>query len=108
MLDALNPNAWDKADRALDALRMVLDPELGINIVDLGLVSDIIVDDRTIEVEMTSTSPACPLSDRLTHDVTAALRLTLPEVIDVRVNFVWQPAWDPMMMSPAARSLLGW
>lgn len=107
-MEQFNPEAWSGVDEVLDVLQTVLDPELGINIVDLGLVYDIAVMGKRVDVEMTLTSPACPLSDRLTHEVTTAVRRHLPEIDEVRVNFVWQPAWDPMMMSPAARAMLGW
>lgn len=87
------------------ALRGVIDPELGINIVDLGLVYGIDIDGNTIGVEMTMTSPSCPLGDYLTDSVERALSLNFPHT-HVAVGIVWEPAWSPEMINEAGRRAL--
>ncbi len=95
-------------DLARAVLHDVIDPELGVNIVDLGLVYDIAVDDGgTVEVEMTLTTPGCPLGGFLEDQIRACL-MALPQVRDVRVELVWEPPWVPEAMSDAAKEQLGW
>ena len=90
-----------------EALRQVLDPEIGVNIVDLGLVYRIEVDGAHVRVAMTMTSPACPLADYLKDFVTSAIRDRVPDVADVDIVVEWEPPWDPDMMSDDARRQLG-
>ena len=92
----------------LDALRDVIDPELGINVVDLGLVYDVEASDGDVSVRMTMTTPACPLGESLSGAAEAAIRRRMPGVRSVRVDLVWDPAWNPSMMSGAAKERLGW
>lgn len=90
-----------------DALRAVIDPEVGVNIVDLGLVYEIADDAGGVLVRMTMTSPACPMKEIIEDDVRAALAPALGGA-PVAVEWVWEPPWDPSMMSGAARlKLLG-
>jgi len=92
----------------LEMLRSVLDPELGVNIVDLGLVRDVAVDqDGCVAIEMTLTTPGCPLGGFLDDEIRACLA-QLPAVRDVTVQLVWEPPWDPTAMSDQAREQLGW
>lgn len=101
--------AHDVDEQIADALRDVIDPELGINIVDLGLVyASGMLPTGDIVVEMTMTTPLCPLSAHLTNEVKAALRNRFPSNGDVKVQLVWDTPWDPSMMSQAARSQMGW
>ena len=96
------------ADEAREALKQVIDPEMGINIVDLGLVYDVTVDPSgAAEVMMTLTSPACPLGPVIQEQVQEALR-GLYGVNETRVTFVWSPPWKPEMMSEDARLELGY
>jgi metal-sulfur cluster biosynthetic enzyme len=96
-------------DAALaDALREVFDPELGVNVVDLGLVYEATVDGGVARVRLAMTSPTCPLGDMIARDVEAAIRRHLPGVSVVDVQIVDEPAWPPERMSDAARALLGW
>jgi metal-sulfur cluster biosynthetic enzyme len=88
------------------ALRTVIDPELGVNIVDLGLVYRIEVEGPRVRVDMTMTSPACPMGDYLKALVDAAITGTVAGAQHVEVTLVWEPAWDPDMMSDAARRQL--
>jgi metal-sulfur cluster biosynthetic enzyme len=90
-----------------EALRQVLDPEIGVNIVDLGLVYRIEVDGARVRIAMTMTSPACPLADYLKDLVTSAIRHRVPGVADVDIVVEWEPPWDPDMMSDEARRQLG-
>ncbi|MDA8093164.1 MAG: metal-sulfur cluster assembly factor [Betaproteobacteria bacterium] len=84
-------------------LHSVMDPELGMNIVDLGLVYRIDVADDTVTVDLTMTSPACPMGEMIVEDVYAVLRETLPSSLHAIVNLVWSPPWAPSMMSDAAK-----
>jgi len=90
------------------ALREVLDPELGINIVDLGLVYSIDVDGGKVRVTMTMTTRACPLHVYLTDEAHAAIQRHAPEAVAVDIDMVWDPPWTPAMMSAAAKEQLGW
>lgn len=89
-----------------EALRTVVDPELGVNIVDLGLVYRLEITASRVRVEMTMTSPACPLGGYLKGLVEAAIRGSCPGVQQVDVVLVGEPPWDPDMMSDAARRQL--
>ncbi len=91
-----------------EALRCVIDPELGLNVVDLGLVYDVTVEDGNVRVAMTMTTPACPLGETLTEQAEAAIRQTVLGVRSVTVDLVWEPPWRPAMMSDAAKAQLGW
>jgi metal-sulfur cluster biosynthetic enzyme len=95
-------------DEVEDALRRVVDPELGINIVDLGLVYAVVVGGGAIDVTITATSPACPLGEELRREAEAAIRRAVPGVESVRVALVWEPPWTPDRMRADARRRLGW
>ena len=88
-------------------LQNVLDPELGISIVDLGLVYGVEIADSTLKVTMTLTTPGCPLHDTLTDAVQRTLERT-PGIEKVQVDLVWQPAWSPERITPEGKRLLGW
>lgn len=94
-------------DEIIEALSHVFDPELGINIVDLGLVYDVAAQEGQVRVALTLTTPACPLGSVLTDDVRYAVA-RLPGVEGVEIELVWSPAWHPMMMSTWAKQQLGW
>src|SRR5919199_2043805 len=90
-------------DLVREALREnVIDPEIGINIVDLGLVYDVKIEDSTAEITMTLTTPMCPLGPYIDSEVRTALQ-GLPGVEDTKVNLVWTPPWDPSKMSEEAK-----
>lgn len=95
-------------ESARDALLEVIDPEVGINIVDLGLIYRIEVVDGRIEVDMTMTTAACPLGPHLRETAQAVLHRSLPEAESVAVHLVWDPPWTPERMSGRARRQLGW
>lgn len=94
-------------DSIMGALELVIDPELGIDIVNLGLVYDLeLKDDGLLVVTMTLTAMGCPLAGVIVDQVKAALT-DIPEVKDTEVNIVWSPAWTKDRMSRYAKIALG-
>jgi metal-sulfur cluster biosynthetic enzyme len=94
------------ADELREALRDVFDPELGYNIVDLGLVYDVQMADSVARVTMTLTTPGCPASDMIQGGVHQRLEM-MEGVDDVDIDLVWEPRWSPQAMSPAAKQHFG-
>lgn len=93
-------------ERVEDALRPVLDPELGLSIVDLGLVGEVVLEGQALSVELLTTTPACPMRETLHEGALTALREAFPaRTIDVRASPL---AWSPDRMSDEARRALGW
>lgn len=90
----------------LAALRAVSDPELGLDIVSLGLVYDVSITSRSIAVRATLTTPGCPLADVIIRDMHHAVATHAPSHV-VRVDLTFDPPWDPTMMDAAARATLG-
>lgn len=95
-------------EELLEALRAVDDPEVGVNIVDLGLVYGVAAIPPLATVQMTMTSPACPMGDYLEGAVREALQGRFPEIAEVRIEMVWDPPWTPERMSASARSFFNW
>jgi metal-sulfur cluster biosynthetic enzyme len=93
-------------DQVKLALRRVKDPDLQLNIIDLGLVYGIAVDGSTVKVDMTLTSPACPSGPELMTNAEKEVK-TIPGVEKVEVNLVWMPFWTPEKMEPRVRAYLG-
>lgn len=91
-----------------DALREVQDPEAGMDIVELGLVYAIVARPGRVEIEMTMTTPACPVADLLVDQARAAAQRVAPAGTEVDVRLVWEPIWNPSMMSGIAREHFGW
>jgi len=104
------PNAGPAldAEQIRDSLRQVIDPEVGRDIVALGLVYNIVVAPERLFVEMTMTSPACPLGEMLLDEVHAVLAQVLPETLQRDVRLVWEPPWNPSMMDEATKLHFGW
>jgi metal-sulfur cluster biosynthetic enzyme len=100
-------NAADE-DAVRDALRGVIDPEAGMNIVELGLVYGVEVSPEAVQVQMTMTSAACPMADMIVDDVHRVLRTVVPAGVPVDVELVWDPPWTPERMSDFAREHFGW
>jgi metal-sulfur cluster biosynthetic enzyme len=98
--------ASPSADQVKLALRKVKDPELNLNIVDLGLVYDVVVDGADVQVDMTLTSPGCPAGPQIMTDVERALE-ALPGIGAVSVNLVWDPFWTPDKIEPRVRAYMG-
>ncbi len=88
------------------ALRRVKDPEINLNIVDLGLIYGIGVEDGDVVIEMSLTSPGCPAGPQIVHDVEEQLR-TLNGIGAIDVNLVWSPPWTPERIEPRVRAYLG-
>src|SRR6266699_2145117 len=105
-----HPNAGAEAppteDQVRLALRKVKDPELNLNIIDLGLVYDVAVDDRTVIVNMSLTSPGCPAGPEIMTEAERVLR-ALPGVQEVAINLVWEPFWTPERIEPRVRAYMG-
>lgn len=94
-------------DKVLANLRKVMDPELNINVVDLGLIYDIeISDGGAVNIIMTLTTPGCPLHDSIVSGVKYCIE-EMDEVKNVEVNLVWEPAWTPERMTPDGLKHLG-
>ncbi len=103
-----SPSAPISTEGVMESLREVFDPELAINIVDLGLVYGVDVEERSVLVRMTLTSPGCPIGPMLQAMAESAVRRAFPSVESVRVDIVWSPPWDPYKMaSEEAKDMLG-
>ena len=99
-IDGLTPDAVKMA------LRRVKDPELNLNILDLGLVYAITIDGSKVSIDMSLTSPGCPSGPEIMHGAEAELK-AIPEVTDVTVNLVWSPFWTPERIEPRIRAYMG-
>jgi len=90
-----------------NALHDVYDPELGVNVIDLGLVYDVAVSEEGyVTVTMTLTTPGCPMHESLSEGVGAALA-GIPGITGGEICLVWEPRWDPSLMTEEGRRLLG-
>lgn len=94
-------------DEVMNVLKQCYDPEIPINIVDLGLIYGVHVDGKIITVEMTLTAPGCPMHSLIARDVKQKLEAT-PGVEKADVKVVWDPPWNPDMMSEEAKKKLGY
>ena len=90
------------------ALKRVVDPEMALNIVDLGLVYGVGIRDGGAHVRITMTSAACPVTDVIVDDVENALDESMPPDLKIHVEVVWEPPWTPERMSGRARAFMGW
>lgn len=93
-------------EEVLEALKEVVDPELMVNIVDLGLIYNVAINDEKIDVEMTLTSPACPVGPELMQQAKTSLE-KLEGIETVNINLVMTPPWSPERMTDDARDQLG-
>ena len=91
-----------------EILKKVIDPEIGVNIVDLGLVYRVQIRPEEIYIQLTMTSPACPLHGVITRNMDKELRKSFPNLGEMTIELVWDPPWSPEMMSEAAKKQLGW
>jgi metal-sulfur cluster biosynthetic enzyme len=92
----------------VQALEKVVDPEVALNIVDVGLVYGVTVADGRMDVRITMTSAACPVTDIIIDDVENALDDAMPPELKIHVELVWEPPWTPQRMSLRARAFMGW
>jgi metal-sulfur cluster biosynthetic enzyme len=95
-------------DAVREVLQKVIDPEVGMSVVDLGLVYGIDVSQQRIHVRMTMTSPACPLADSITESARNEIGAIAPGDAAIDIEIVWDPPWTPDMMSELARGRFGW
>lgn len=94
-------------EQVMEALKQVYDPEVGVNIVDLGLIYGVdIGEDGTVRIDMTLTTPGCPLHDALSVDIERVLK-AIPDVKNVQVDLVWNPPWTPDRITPEGHRALG-
>jgi metal-sulfur cluster biosynthetic enzyme len=101
----MNPQHLDET-AILQTLRQVFDPELGCNIVDLGLIYSVAITGTKVSVVMTLTTPGCPMHESIREGVQNAL-LNLESVDDAEVEVVWDPPWNPSMMTEFGRNATG-
>ena len=102
----VTPDASVRPEDVIDVLRQCYDPEIPVNIVDLGLVYDIAIKPERIDVKMTLTALGCPMAADVMSDVRDHL-MTLPGIADAGVDIVYEPVWTPERMSEEARWELG-
>jgi metal-sulfur cluster biosynthetic enzyme len=100
------PAGGVSVDQVKLALRRVKDPELNLNIVDLGLIYDIFVDGQLVKIDMSLTSPGCPSGPEIMSEAEQQVR-SLPGVDDVVMNLVWSPPWTADRIEPRVRAYLG-
>ena len=93
-------------DQIIDKLKQCLDPELGINIVDLGLVYGVSIESSRVNILMTLTTPGCPFDSYFVKDITSKLK-SIKGVSDVSVELTFDPLWSPIKMSQESQDLLG-
>lgn len=106
ILQIIDPYFTEKS-KAITALQSVIDPELNINIIDLGLVYDLdFSQSGEILIIMTLSTPHCPLQEAITNGVNNALSPLFPDRM-INIDLVWEPAWDTSMMTQSARAELG-
>ena len=90
-------------DKVIAEIKKIYDPEIPVNIYELGLIYDIIVDDKNnVKIDMTLTSPNCPVAESLPNEVKNSVN-EIKEVKNVDLNLVWDPPWDKSMMSESAK-----
>ncbi len=94
------------ADQARLVLRRVKDPELNLNIVDLGLIYDVHVDGNNVRIDMSLTSPGCPSGPEIMGEAEEQLK-TIPGIGAVEMNLVWSPPWTPERIEPRVRAYMG-
>ena len=100
------PESTVKPEDVIEVLRQCYDPEIPVNIVDLGLIYDIAIKPERVDIKMTLTALGCPMAAEVMTDVRDHL-LTLPGVTDAGVDIVYEPVWSPERMSEEARWELG-
>ena len=94
-------------DDVMEALRRVEDPELGMDIVELGLIYDVEIEPPKVKVIHTLTSMGCPAGPMIQEDIANAVTGSFPDVEDVELELTWDPPWTPERMSDDAKFILG-
>lgn len=96
-------------DKIIEELKKVIDPEININIVDLGLIYDVIINQEkgAVEIVMTLTTPGCPLSMVFEEWIPEAVKKASTDIRDVKINLVWEPPWNPDKISDDTKEQMG-
>ena len=106
-METPSPPVPDLKEAVIVALRTVFDPEIPVNIYELGLIYDIAIQDSgKVEIKMTLTAPGCPVAGSLPGEVETRVK-AVSGVTEAKVNLVWEPPWNREMMSEAAKLQLG-
>ncbi len=106
-MEAGKPATEKIREEVIEALRTVYDPEIPVNIYELGLIYGIEIDENAgVKISMTLTSPMCAVAETLPPEVEEKVR-ALPDVTNASIDLVWDPPWDPSKMTEAARLQLG-
>jgi len=92
----------DLKAKVITEIKKIYDPEIPVNIYELGLIYDVSIEDNNVKVKMTLTSPNCPVAESLPKEVKDSI-LEIKEVNKVELDLVWDPPWDKSMMSEAAK-----
>jgi len=92
----------DLKEKVIEEIKKIYDPEIPVNIYELGLIYDISVQEKNVIVKMTLTSPNCPVAESLPTEVKDSI-MDIKEVNNVKLDLVWDPPWDKSMMSEAAK-----
>ena len=92
----------DLKEKVISEIKKIYDPEIPVNIYELGLIYDITIKDKDVQVKMTLTSPNCPVAESLPKEVKDSI-MELDEVNNVNLDLVWDPPWNKSMMSEAAK-----
>lgn len=95
-------------EKVRETLREVMDPEVNMNIVDLGLVYGVKITGDKLRVDLTMTTQACPMGEMIIDEARYALKEIAPDGVEIDINLVWEPPWVPAMMSEHARKYFGW
>ncbi|AMM52582.1 FeS assembly SUF system protein SufT [Rufibacter sp. DG15C] len=101
----MQTQAPDIVDQVLDTLKYIIDPEVGINIVDLGLVYKVEVEEKLLKVKLTLTTRGCPMSATIETATQQILKRKFP-LLDIQVDLVWWPMWSPEMITEEGRRQL--
>lgn len=96
------------AEDIRDSLMFVIDPEVGVNIVDLGLIYDVEFHGTAVLITMTLTTPGCPLHDTIEEAIHRVIETRHPHITEIKTNLVWKPPWDTEMITEAGKRQLGW
>lgn len=93
-------------EEVMEVLKQCYDPEIPVNVVDLGLIYNVSIEDGTVDVEMTLTAPGCPMHTLIARDVKQKLE-SIPGLKKANVKVVWDPPWTPDRLSEEAKKILG-